>query len=101
MLPTKQEIDGVVRRADRAEIKQVRDRLRADLRNRTVSAGEAAHVSELMAQLSAALRGDEDNSLPARTERARRALAGDGDGKQEDARARARAIRANMNGTAR
>ncbi len=97
---TKQEVDALVRRADHDEIKAVHDRLRADLRNRTVTASEAANASELLALLSNALRGDEDNSVGARTERVRRVLAGDGD-EQADARARARDVRERMNGTAR
>ncbi len=98
-LPTRQQVDGIVRRGDRAAIREAHDQLRAGLRNRTVTPQEASSASQALAQLSAALRGDEDKSVGARTERVRRGLQGDGDGMQEAARVRARDVKERMNGS--
>ena len=89
-LPSRQEIDGIIRRADHDAIRQARDQLRVGLRGQRVTAEQASSASEMLAKLSNALKSDADNSLPARLQRARNALAGDGDGEQEAARARAR-----------
>ncbi len=87
---TKQQVDALVRRGDHDAIREAHDQLRAGLRGQSVSAGQAAEASEMLARLSSALKSEQDNSLPARLQRARRGLQGDGDGKQEDARVRAR-----------
>lgn len=113
-MPSDEQIAELVRRGDRAGLLQMRDRLDAALRGRTFSESVAVRVSQVMSALHVALTGDSvslsdratshygappgqrpdplrghdaDNSVEARTERARRALSGQDEREAVQARA--------------